>query len=429
MRIVSVLSITIISVTLFLGCAVSPLHRAIVLNDTNNAVELIKHDKSVVSKENDKGRTPLVVAVIYSREELIRSILEAGADPNQVSTDGSTALTEAAYKGILSIIELMLKYGAKVDLPQKQGWTPVLFAVNQNNYPATKLLIKNSANVNKKNDKGATPLQLASMNGHTAITRLLLEHGANPDLQDNDGKTPLMLAALGGYKAIAEELLFKGAHTDLLSKDNKKAKDLAEEKGFVELSDLLKNDFSKRDVSLEKTGNKPQVIFTKIESKLDGDETPPYSVRALELRTAVGHFLDMLCESGQFGQIDTLDDANNNQNALYVSLTIHETEDRNIGSNVSNALLSGFLTLGIVPPSADYGYRSEMTLFAEWPDGRKKEFNATSDTSVSLRGDPRTSAYLKKSRSAKESARKLVTHQAFELLISQVETDSFIRGK
>jgi ankyrin repeat protein len=426
MRMPLFLSTALLSAIIISGCASSRLHNAIVINDNNKVVELVQSDKSILSKEDDKGQTPLVLASIYTREEMIRYMLEAGADPNLAETKGGTPLTEAAYKGYLPIVELLLKHGAKADLPGVNGWTPLHFAVKQNFYPVAKLLINRGADVNKQNDNGSTPLHIASSNGGTAIARLLLTHGANPNLQDKKGATPLMIAASGGFKPIAEDLLRKGADTQLLSSDKKKAKDLAEEAGFADIAQLIESPQAP-DITIGDDGNLPKVVLGKVDSKFDGNETPPSSLRALELRSSIGHFLDMLCESGKFGQVDTLDEANEKNNAFFLSLKILETENRHVGANVTKAFFSGLLTFGLIPPSADYGYKSEMTLVVVRPGGKKKEYKASSDTAASWRGDPRTSAYLKRSRNAGEAARKLASHQAFESLISQLETDSFIR--
>jgi hypothetical protein len=234
-----------------------------------------------------------------------------------------------------------------------------------------------------------------------------------------------MSAVLGGHKAIAKELLVKGANPDLLSKENMRARDMAEENGLSDMCELLKSFSARADATEKEIRREPTLIIKGFESTLDGVKTPPGSIRAWELRTALGHFLDMLSECSRFKQIDTLDDENVKGNAFFVNLTIRESEDRKEGANATKAFLSGFFTLGLIAPSADYGYISAVTLLVERADGKKKEYNARSDTTATWRGDPRTADYIKKSKGAGESARKLVTHQAFESLISQLETDHF----
>ena len=91
-------------------------------------------------------------ALIASRSErkvadIVRRLLEHGADPNICHRDHSTPLHRASSYGLLEAARLLLSYGAKVD---------------------------------EKDKKGKTPFQLAASKGHTEITKLLLEHGAVP---------------------------------------------------------------------------------------------------------------------------------------------------------------------------------------------------------------------------------------------------------
>ena len=79
--------------------------------------------------------------------EIVRQLLEHGADPNICDNDHSTPLHRASSKGFLQATRLLLSYGAKVDV---------------------------------KDDDGMTPFQWAASGGHDEITKLLLEHGAVP---------------------------------------------------------------------------------------------------------------------------------------------------------------------------------------------------------------------------------------------------------
>ena len=66
------------------------------------------------------------------------------------------------------------------------------------------LLANTEINVNQTNHVGWTPLL-------EAIVQLLLEHGASPHLTDKYGKTPLELARERGFEEIAQLLIAAGA--------------------------------------------------------------------------------------------------------------------------------------------------------------------------------------------------------------------------
>ncbi len=418
--------IFVLSAIYLSGCATTtPLQNAIIQKKYEKAKLLAKKDKSSIDNKNAKGQTALILASIQMQEDLMRSILEAGADPNIQNHKGVTALVEATYKGIPSNVSLLLNHGAEVDLADKDGWTPLFWSIYKNYYPITKTVIESNTNINHVSIDGMSPLIFATKEGNTAIATLLLSKGAtNPDLQDNDGMTALMHASVGGHKTIVKKMLDRGARTDLLSRENKTARGLAEETGFPEIVMILDNTNSeKRNINSTKE-KQDKVILKKVLGKLNNEEIMPTWVRAMELRSAKGHFLDLLCESDLFDQIDTLDGLNQEENATFLRLTVEETENTNKAANVTKAFLSGFLTLGLVPPSANYGYKTTITLVVEQPDGQIKEHTASADTTTKWRGDPRTAAYIKKAGSAKKVARRLITHQALESLITQLSKNN-----
>lgn len=75
---------------------------------------------------------------------------------------------------------------------------------------------KTDINVNHTNFVGWTPLlEAIVLNDGGAkqqeIVKLLLDHGANPHMTDKYGKTPLELAREKGFSEIADLLLAAGA--------------------------------------------------------------------------------------------------------------------------------------------------------------------------------------------------------------------------
>ena len=79
------------------------------------------------------------------------------------------------------------------------------------------LLAHTEINVNQTNHVGWTPLLEAIVLNdggikQQAIVQLLLEHGASPHLTDKYGKTPLELARERGFEEIAQLLISPQAH-------------------------------------------------------------------------------------------------------------------------------------------------------------------------------------------------------------------------
>jgi ankyrin repeat protein len=61
--------------------------------------------------------SPLYQASYGGHINIVRMLLDAGADPNLLQGEGVTPLVEAVRKQNIEIIKLLLVHGAKVDLP------------------------------------------------------------------------------------------------------------------------------------------------------------------------------------------------------------------------------------------------------------------------------------------------------------------------
>lgn len=92
-------------------------------------------------------------------------LLDHGADVNQIQTDGSSALHNAARKGFIEIAELLLKYGADPNLQE--------------------FLVLNI-------QFGKTALHIAAENKNSAMFELLIEAGADLNMEDMAGNKPAL---------------------------------------------------------------------------------------------------------------------------------------------------------------------------------------------------------------------------------------------
>ncbi|XP_077994506.1 uncharacterized protein LOC144448226 [Glandiceps talaboti] len=91
------------------------------------------------------------------RVDVMRFLLDNGADMNQRYTGGNTALHYAAgMTGPTDILETLLSYGADVDSLNEDQCTPLFFAMQSNNLYSASILIDQGANVRHKNIQGLT---------------------------------------------------------------------------------------------------------------------------------------------------------------------------------------------------------------------------------------------------------------------------------
>ena len=85
------------------------------------------------------GWTALITAAMKNRTDVVRCLLDKGADVNKQDR-GWTALHLACYKNYTDVMRLLLAYGARKDIQDKHGMTPIDRARSLNHKEAVDLL-------------------------------------------------------------------------------------------------------------------------------------------------------------------------------------------------------------------------------------------------------------------------------------------------
>lgn len=156
-----------------------------------------------------------LVAAVYHRNTLPAKLLLArGAEPNTKGPKGVMPLSWAASYGDLELMKALLDAGA--DPICRGGWLPALqMAVDHGNADAVDLLLERGADPNyeNRNSPGSWALVIAVEGGKTRIVKALLRAGADPNTLDHS--TPLLaVARKKKSELIVAALLAAGATDD-----------------------------------------------------------------------------------------------------------------------------------------------------------------------------------------------------------------------
>ena len=198
---------------------------------------------------NSYEATPLHYAARYCQIDIVKILLQQGADVNAVNSGGETPLHEATKKNATKIVDLLLQNGANVNAKDRYRFTPLYLAVRESNIIVAELLLKNGAKINATWN---TPLHKAVLDNDADIAELLIQYGANINAFSLFNNTPLHLAATYHQLKIVQILLNNGARKDLKNRDGKtpeevaiemksKNRDVAFDKKFDQIIELLKN--------------------------------------------------------------------------------------------------------------------------------------------------------------------------------------------
>ncbi len=219
----------------------SALHLAAVRGDLNIVRILLGLGVPVNARRERDGRTPLVAAVAArSRPELLRLLLENGADSNSVDSNRETALLVAARSGDLEATRMLLSHRANPDINDRFGQTPLILAVRNGKAEIVGALLDAGADMTLGDVNGQSALAAAIRSRQTSVARLLLERGASIEQRDRQGLTPLIMASELGDEAAVKLLLEHGASIRARDKFGLDAKARAIRAGRLAIAEMIR---------------------------------------------------------------------------------------------------------------------------------------------------------------------------------------------
>jgi len=150
------------------------LMKAVESNNVASVKQLIAQGVNINELEPN-GDAPLVMAAYLGHAEIVKLLLEAGADVTAVDPGmKATALHAAAYAGRTEVAKLLIQHKIAIDQQGPyNGYTALHDAIWQNNIETAAALINAGADFTIKSNSGETALDFARAKHRTEIVALI----------------------------------------------------------------------------------------------------------------------------------------------------------------------------------------------------------------------------------------------------------------
>ncbi|XP_007431909.1 2-5A-dependent ribonuclease [Python bivittatus] len=277
------------------------------LNDAVKAgnIQLVRQlleEGANINAHVERGWTPLHSAVQRDSEEIVNFLLENGADPFVRKDDGATPFILAGIEGNVNILKLFLDKGSDINEYGINGFTAFMEAAVYGREEALRFLHKNGADVNQgrivdENKRavkkgGATALMDAANHGHFALVKILVEEmDADVNICDNKDANALVHALVvsedkGWNKGKEESALFllerkidakkrdENGKTVLMLAVERESQSLVKailELDEVDLNDADKDNTTALQVAVKKKNNEIAALLCEKGASVDDD--------------------------------------------------------------------------------------------------------------------------------------------------------------
>jgi ankyrin repeat protein len=190
-----------------------PIHDAARKGNMDKLKELVAADPSVVSSVDKMGKTPLHIAALNNQLEAAAFLIEHGTDVNAKDRNGGFTALDLALSTYhyIDMVRLLIDKGANVNTASSQGITPLDEAAMRGQKDAIDLLVAKGADMNARDEKGDTALLWALMMGRNDAAVALVNAGADVTIGNGQGVTPLMAAKRHDNRKLEDLLVSKGA--------------------------------------------------------------------------------------------------------------------------------------------------------------------------------------------------------------------------
>ena len=215
----------------------------------------LKRKQCLEEQEENTSRVNFVPAIMLleaaARNDIeeVRRLLSLGVSPDSTNEDGLTALHQCCIDDSEEMMKVLVEFGANVNAADSEQWTPLHAAATCGHLHLVKFLIEKEASLlavngdgnmpydicedettlsfieNEMAKRGVTQELIDETRGRTEakmladLAQLAAEHG-DLEFRDKHRATPLHIAAANGYLSVLEFLLDNHCSTEVLGMIN-----------------------------------------------------------------------------------------------------------------------------------------------------------------------------------------------------------------
>ena len=203
------------------------------LQETDPQWRAIVKSANIEATDYYRGKTALFFAATSLQVDVVKRLVEQGANIEATDYEGRTVLLDAVVAGDLENINLLLRSGANIHATDSQERSLLFYTVNAE---VCLKLLQEGVEIERQDENGRTALFDAVEKGNLELVDLLLRSGANIHATDSQGRSLLFYAV---NAEVCGKLLKKGVEIERKDENGMTALFRAVEIGNLEFVDLL----------------------------------------------------------------------------------------------------------------------------------------------------------------------------------------------
>ncbi|PZD28104.1 multiple ankyrin repeat protein single kh domain protein, partial [Pyrenophora tritici-repentis] len=174
-------------------------------------VKTLLNNGADVNAQGGQYGNALQAALVEGHEQVVKMLLDNGANVNAQGEEYGNALQAASAEGHEQVVKMLLDNGAKVNVQGGVYGNALQAALQGGHEQVVKMLLDKGADVNAQGGEYGNALQAASAGGHEQVVKMLLDKGANVNAQGGEYGNALQAASAKGQEQVVKTLLDNGA--------------------------------------------------------------------------------------------------------------------------------------------------------------------------------------------------------------------------